>query len=492
VTATVDGSPAAAILDLQRAAFLREGIPGLATRTDRVSRLQAMVLDNADDLAGALADDFGTRPREVSMLTDVIGCIGDLQYQKKRLGRWMKPERRAPMLAGVGLRQRLRRDPLGVVGVMGPWNFPIQLTVLPAGTALAAGNRVLVRPSEVTARTTALMARLASEYFAPDELAVVTDDQADGATFAALPFDHLFFTGSPGVGALVAEAAGRNLVPVTLELGGKNPVVVDRSADLSRAASRIAASRMVNGGQVCMCPDYALVPEEVHDRFVEAVLAVWRRRFVRIADDEQYTSSINERHFDHVTRLVDDAAARGARVIQHVPLGETLPDRRLRKIPPTLVTDVPPDAEINREEIFGPVLVVHRYRELSNAIAYVNGQPHPLTLYWYGADNDGYRRLLAQTRSGSVNGNDFTPNFLGSGLPFGGVGRSGSGAYRGRAGFETLTHARGVAYSHWPVSLAELMTPPFLGRHARAVELQLAMLRRRVRRDRERGQRPPV
>lgn len=482
-------TPAAAILERQRAAFLRDGIPDLATRTDRVSRLQAMVLDNADDLVSALAEDFGTRPREVSMFTDVIGCIGDLQYQKKHLARWTRPERRAPILAATGLRQRLRHDPLGVVGVMGPWNFPIQLTVLPAGTALAAGNRVMVRPSEVTARTSALMARLASEYFALEELAVLTDDQADGATFAALPFDHLFFTGSPGIGALVAASAGRNLVPVTLELGGKNPVVVDRSANLLRAASRIAASRMVNGGQVCMCPDYVLVPEEAHDRFVDAVLSAWQRSFDRITGSDQYTSSINERHFDHVTGLVDDAVARGAHVRSHVPQGETLPDRLSRKVPPTIMTDVPPDAEINSEEIFGPVLVVHRYRQIADAISHINAQPHPLTLYWYGADNDRYRQLQSQTRSGSVNANDFTANFLGSGLPFGGVGRSGSGAYRGRAGFETFTHARGVAYSRWPVSLAEMMTPPFLGRHARGVELQLAVMRRRVRRDRAKAAR---
>ena len=475
------GPTAAEVLERARAAFLHDGIPDVATRIDRVSRLQAMVLDNADELAAALAEDFGTRPREVSMLTDVIGCIGDLQYQKKRLARWTKPERRAPMLAGTGLRQQLRRDPLGVVGVMGPWNFPIQLTVLPAGTALAAGNRVLLRPSEVTAQTAELLSRLAAKYFAAEELAVLTDDQADGATFAALPFDHLFFTGSPAVGALVAQAAGRNLVPVTLELGGKNPVVVDRSADLSRTASRIAASRMVNGGQVCMCPDYVLVPEESHDRFVEAVLAAWQRSFPRITRNEHYTSAVNERHYDHVNRLVDDAAERGAHVERHVPEGETLPDRRSRKVPPTIVTDAPPDAVINSEEIFGPVLVVHRYRELSEAIAYVNARPHPLTIYWYGADNDRYRRLQAQTRSGSVNGNDFTANFLGSGLPFGGVGHSGSGAYRGRAGFETFTHARGVAYSRWPVSLAEVMTPPFRRRDARAVDLQLALLRRRIR-----------
>ena len=482
---TVDvGSSAADILGRQRAAFLRDGIPDLGTRLDRVARLQAMVLDNADDLADALAGDFGTRPREVSMMTDVVGCIGDLQYQKKHLAKWMKTERRAPLLSGTGMRQRLRHDPLGVVGIMGPWNFPVQLTMLPAGTALAAGNRVLIRPSEVTVRTTALMARLAEKYFDAEELAVVTDEQADGPTFAALEFDHLFFTGSPAIGAMVAEAAGRNLVPVTLELGGKNPVIVDRGSDLSRAASRIAASRMVNGGQVCMCPDYVLVPEEDHDRLVEEILAAWRRGFPRITGDDQYTSLITDRHYRHVTRLIDDADGRGARVRSHVPDGETLPDPGSRKVAPTVLTDVPPDADVNREEIFGPVLVVHRYGDLADAISHVTARPHPLTIYWYGPDNDRFRRVQSSTRSGSVNGNDFTANFVGSGLPFGGVGHSGSGAYRGRAGFDTFTHARAVAFSRWPVSLAETMTPPFLGRHARFVDLQLAMLRRRVRRAR--------
>jgi coniferyl-aldehyde dehydrogenase len=470
------------ILELQRVAFLADGIPDLATRVDRVDRLQAMILDHTEELVAALAEDFGTRAREVSVLADIVGVMGDLDYQKKHLRSWMKTQSRGWLLHRAGLRQGIRHDPLGVVGVMGPWNFPVQLTMLPAGTALAAGNRVMVRPSEVTVVTSALLADIAAQYFPVEELAVLTDDQADGPTFAALEFDHLFFTGSPAVGALVAQAAGRNLVPVTLELGGKNPAVIDRSADLTRAARRIAASRMVNGGQVCMCPDYVLVPDEALDGFVAEVLAQWRRDFPHILANGDYTSVVNERHYHHVVGLIEDAVALGATRAQHLPPGEALPDRGSRKIPPTVLTGVPADAKVNREEIFGPLLVVHPYRELSEAVDYVNARPHPLTVYWYGADNAGYDQLQRGTRSGSVNANDFTLNFIGSELPFGGVGRSGSGAYRGHAGFATFTHARGVAFSRWPVSLGQMMAPPFGRRDAGVVNLQLALLRRRNRR----------
>jgi len=282
--------PAKEILALQRAAFLRDGIPDLAARIDRVKRLQAMILDNSEELVAALAEDFGTRPREVSLLADVVGAMGDLEYQKKHLRSWMRKEPRGWLRARVGLRQYIRHDPLGVVGVMGPWNFPVQLTVLPAGTALAAGNRVIVRPSEVTARTAEVLAGLSQRYFALEELAVVTEAQCSGADFADLPLDHLFFTGSPAVGAQVAQAAGRHLVPVTLELGGKNPVVVDDGADITEAARRIAASRMVNGGQVCMCPDYVFVPESTLNDFVNELMKAWADALPQILTSPQYTS----------------------------------------------------------------------------------------------------------------------------------------------------------------------------------------------------------
>ncbi len=475
------------ILEVQRAAFLADGIPDAGTRVDRISRLQAMVLDNADRLVDALREDFGSRPRELSMSADVISCMADLDHQRKHLPAWMGVTVPRTVLNRLGLRHQVRHDPKGVVGIIGPWNFPVQLTVVPAGAAFAAGNRVMLRPSEITARTLEVLADIAPGYFAVEELAVLTDAHGDGAAFAELPLDHLFFTGSPAIGALVAQAAGRNLVPVTLELGGKNPVVVDRDTDVRRAARRVAASRIINSGQVCLSPDYAFVPEEQLDEFVDATLETWRSGLPGIAANDGYTSIINDRNYDRVVRLVDDAVTRGATKRDVVPPGETLPDPTTRKVAPTVLTGVTDDMRVAREEIFGPVLVVYPYRDLAEPIAHINRSPSPLTLYWYGDDNDRFRRLQETTRSGSVNANDFALNMLSSEVPFGGVGQSGYGAYHGKAGFETFSHARPVVFSRLPVSAAEMMAPPFVRRDGRMASMQLSMLRRKVARARRRG-----
>ena len=475
------------ILELQRAAFLADGIPDAATRIDRVNRLQAMILDNADALVEALREDFGTRPRGLSLSGDVLSCMADLDHQKKHLAAWMGTSVPATVLNRLGVRHRVRRDPKGVVGVVGPWNFPVMLTVVPAGAAFAAGNRVMLRPSEITAHTVDVLAGAAPDYFALEELAVITEAHGDGAAFAALPLDHLFFTGSPAVGALVAQAAARNLVPVTLELGGKNPVVVDRDTDVRRAARRIAASRVINAGQVCLCPDYVFVPEEHLDEFVRATLGAWRSTVPRLADNDDYTSIINARNYERVVGLVEDAVARGATKQEALPDGEPGPDPRTRKVPPTLLTGVTDDMLVAQEEIFGPVLAVYPYADLAEPIAHINRHPSPLTLYWYGDDNDRFHRLQENTRSGSVNANDFGLNMLSSEVPFGGVGRSGYGAYHGKAGFDTFSHARPVVFSKLPVSTAAMMAPPFKRADDWSNSLQLALLRRRMSRVRRRA-----
>lgn len=474
------------ILDRQRAAFLADGIPDARTRIDRINRLQAMILDNADALVEALREDFGTRPRGTSLSGDVISCMADVDHQKKHLASWMGTSVPATVLNRLGVRHRLRRDPKGVVGIVGPWNFPVMLTVVPAGAAFAAGNRVMLRPSEITAHTVEVLADAAPDYFALEELAVITDAHGDGAAFTALPLDHIFFTGSPAVGALVAQAAGRNLVPVTLELGGKNPVVVDRDTDVRRAARRIAASRVINAGQVCLCPDYVFVPSEDVDAFVEATLDSWRSALPSLAGNDDYTSIINERNYARVVGLVDDAVAKGATKHEMVPPGEAAPAPHTRKVPPTLLTGVTDDMLVAQEEIFGPVLAVYPYAEIGEAIAHVNRHPSPLTLYWYGDDNDRFQRLQESTRSGSVNANDFGLNMLSSEVPFGGVGRSGYGAYHGKAGFDTFSHARPVVFSKLPLSTAEMMAPPFKRSDDQMFALQLALLRRKVARARRR------
>ncbi|GAA2063296.1 aldehyde dehydrogenase family protein [Williamsia deligens] len=477
------------ILDTQRAAFLRDGIPDARTRIDRINRLASLLLDNADEIAEALRVDFGSRPRELSISTDVAGCMIDLADQRRHVRKWMATEKVAKAASIAGFAQRIRHDPLGVVGIIGPWNFPLQLTIVPAGAALAAGNRVMMRPSSVTARTTAVLAAHAPDYFSVEELAVLTPEHGGGADFAKLQLDHLFFTGSPEVGRSVAADAGKNLVPVTLELGGKNPVVVDVDADIPAAAARLADAKLVNSGQVCLCPDYAFVPAHRLEEFVDAVVARWRTANPSIADNPQYTATINEKNYTRIVGLIDDAVARGADRRQVIPPGESLPDATTRKIPPTVLTNVAPGSDIEDDEVFGPVLTVYPYQDLSEAVDHITAHPHPLTMYWYGPDNARYQQLQDTTRSGSVNGNDFALNLLSGSLPFGGVGNSGMGSYHGHFGFATFSHARAVTHSRMPISFGRLMSAPFTGSDRRSADGQLAMWRAITKRATKRNKR---
>ncbi|ORM35115.1 aldehyde dehydrogenase family protein [Williamsia sp. 1135] len=464
-----------ALLDLQRAAFLRDGIPDAETRIDRIVRLQAMLLDNAEEISEALTADFGSRPRELSIAADVAGCMIDLNHQKRHVKKWMQTSTPGKVLAKAGLRQEVRHDPKGVVGIMGPWNFPLQLTIVPAGSALAAGNRVLMRPSSVTAKTTAVLAKLAPRYFDLEELAVLTSAHGGGSDFAKLEVDHMFFTGSPEVGASVAAEAGKNLVPVTLELGGKNPVVVDADADIEKAATRVADARLVNGGQVCLCPDYVWVPEAKVGEFTDRVLARWRANLPAIKDNPQFTATINDKNFDRIVDLIDDAESLGATKHQVIPAGEKLPDAQTRKIAPTLLTGVKAGMKIEEDEVFGPVLTVYPYRDLDEAIAHITSHPHPLTMYWYGEYNERFSKLADSTRSGSINGNDFAINMFGPDLPFGGVGRSGMGSYHGKYGFETFSHARAVAFSTMGMAVSEMMTAPFTPKDVKTTNVQMKL-----------------
>ncbi|OZG28218.1 coniferyl aldehyde dehydrogenase [Williamsia sp. 1138] len=464
-----------ALLDLQRAAFLRDGIPDAETRIDRIVRLQALLLDNAEELAEALAADFGSRPRELSMAADIAGCMIDLAHQKKHVAKWMETSTPGKILARAGFRQEVRHDPKGVVGIMGPWNFPLNLTIVPAGSAFAAGNRVLIRPSSVTAKTTAVLAKHAPRYFDLEELAVLTSAHGGGSDFAKLRVDHMFFTGSPEVGASVATEAGKNLVPVTLELGGKNPVVVDVDADIEKAATRIADARLVNGGQVCLCPDYVWVPEAKLGEFTDRVLARWRANLPSIKDNPQYTSTINTKNFERIVDLIDDAESLGATKHQVIPAGEKLPDADTRKIPPTLLTGVKAGMKIEEDEVFGPVLTVYPYRELDEAITHITSHPHPLTMYWHGDRNDRFYKLADSTQSGSINGNDFAINMFGPDLPFGGVGKSGMGGYHGKYGFDIFSHTRAVAFSTLKIAVSEMMSAPFTAKDTKNTNAQLKL-----------------
>lgn len=485
VSSTVDRHQAALTqtLALQRRSFLADGPPSAAIRRHRIDRLLALVLEHSDAFADAMAADYGTRSKTASQFTEMVGIISVIEHTRSHLAQWMRP---TPLMrAGrfVGLPARIEHVPLGVVGIIGPWNFPLNLVVLPASAAFAAGNRVMIKMSEITSHTAALMADLAPQYFDETELAVVTGARDVAATFAALPFDHLFFTGSPEVGSLVQTAAAQNLVPVTLELGGKNPVVVGGKADIRRSAVRIAQGRMVNGGQVCVCPDYVFVKHDKIDEFVDTARSTLLEMFPSIITNGDYCSVVNDPNFDRVVSLVDDARARGARVDVVAPVSEALPDKATRKIAPTIIRDVDDSMRITREEVFGPVLTVMGYSDLSEVIDYVNARPAPLVAYWFGPPDAEFDTFVTRTHSGGVGRNDFAIQMLPAAAPFGGVGRSGMGAYHGKAGFDAFSHRRSVVGNDLPISLtAGAAAPPFSAGMRLGARLALRVASARTRR----------
>jgi coniferyl-aldehyde dehydrogenase len=482
----VDGAvgvdPLRAMLERQRAAFLTEGPPPVAVRRDRIDRLLALVLDNSDDFIDAMQADFGTRPKTGQLFTEVLGMVSVIEHTRSQVPQWMRATKLMRAARLVGLKAEVQPSPLGVVGIIGPWNYPLQLVVLPASAAFAAGNRVTIKMSEITPQTAELMKATAPKYFDATELDIVTGGPEVSAAFSSLPFDHLFFTGSPSVGSLVGQAAARNLVPVTLELGGKNPVVVSPDADLKRLATRIAAARMINGGQVCICPDYVFVPADRIGAFVDIARNTLRTMFPSIVRNDDYCSSVNEANFDRVVGLIDDAKVNGATVETISPTAESLPDRATRKIAPTIVHDVDETMRIANEEVFGPVLVVRPYSDLTDVIDYINQRPSPLVAYWYGPDNDDFRRFVRHTRSGGVARNDFGAQMIPSAAPFGGVGRSGMGAYHGKAGFDAFSHYRTVVGTDLPFSVTGRAAPPFSKSTRTGANMMLRMARSRTHR----------
>lgn len=470
------------VLELQRQAHLREGPPSAAVRRHRIDRLLAMVLNHIDAYVEAMACDFGTRSRTGILFAEIMGLVAPIEHTRSHVRAWMRPAKPSPMSRLYGIRAEVQPTPLGVVGIIGPWNFPLHLVVMPAAAAFAAGNRVMIKMSEVTAHTAELTRSLAPIYFDPAELAIVTGGPDIASAFTELPLDHIFFTGSTRVGELVQRAAAKNLVPVTLELGGKNPVVVGPNADIARAASRIARGRMVNSGQVCVCPDYVFVPEDRIESFVDTARATLREMFPNIVTNDDYTACVDKANYDRVVSLVEDARVRGARVEQVAPPGETLPDPETRKIAPTIVRDVTDDMRIAAEEVFGPVLLVRSYAELGDVIDDMNQRPAPLVAYWFGPDNADFRTFVRHTRSGGVARNEFAIHLFPEDAPFGGIGNSGMGAYHGKAGFDTFSQHRTVVGTDLPFAITGIAAPPFSRRTRDIVEFALRAARWRTRR----------
>lgn len=466
--------PPAVLFAAQREAFAREPWPTLEARLDRLQRLRAMLERHGDDFARAISADFGNRSLHETAIAETFIVLAGLAHTRRHLARWMKAKRVATSFHSLPGASRILPQPVGVVGVISPWNYPLQLALAPAVAALAAGNRVLLKPSEITPGFSALLARCIAETFAPEECAVVLGDADQGRAFAALPFDHLFFTGSTAVGRQVALAAAANLTPATLELGGKSPAIVDASADIDEAAARIAAGKLLNAGQTCIAPDYVLVPHAQRDAFAEAYRAAVLRMYPRLEDNPDYTSIVNERHYARLQQLAADARARGARVVPIAPAGELEQPQR-RKLRPALLLDVQAGMAVMREEIFGPLLPLVGYGTPEEAIAFVNERPRPLALYWFGRDAARQREVLTRTISGGVTVNDVLLHIAQENLPFGGVGDSGIGAYHGEHGFRLFSKDKPVfEQSRWAASA--LLRPPY-GKKAERV---IALLRRLV------------
>ena len=452
-------APMRRTFERMREGYREDMIPALAARTDRLHRLALMTKRHAQDIIDAISADFGNRSPHETLVADLLAVDESIKHARRHLHNWMRPK---DMPTGLKYRpgyNRLIPQPLGIVGVIAPWNYPYQLSILPAAAALAAGNRVMIKPSEVTPRTAELMARIVRETFGEDELAVFPGDAKLAKAFVDLPFDHLFFTGSTAVGRLVAQAAAKHLTPVTLELGGKSPVIVDGSANFAKIAPLVALGKLFNAGQSCIAPDYALVPRTRVDEFAEAIVRAVAKLYPTLAANRDYTSIVDGRHYARLQGLLADATARGARIVEINPAGETL-ERAARKIAPTLVLGAGDDAAIMKEEIFGPLLPIVAYDHLDDAIRYVNLRDRPLALYWFG-DSAAHRdRVLYRTIAGGVTVNGCLTHFVQEHQPFGGVGASGSGAYHGEYGFRTFSKEKPVYYQS-RLGMLPLLLPPY-------------------------------
>lgn len=446
------------ILSRQRAAFHRDGPPTLARRKADLTKLKTAVLARRQAIEKALNSDFGNRSAYETRGMELVPVVQTINYLRRNLKKWMRPERRRVAVHFRPGSSYVVYQPLGVVGIISPWNYPLSLALMPLATALAAGNRVMLKPSELAPATTAFLKQLLQDLYPEDQVSVVTGGADVGATFASLSFDHLAFTGSTAVGRQVMKKAADNLVPVTLELGGKSPAIIGPGANIETAAMSIAYGKLANAGQTCIAPDYVLVPDEHAEAFLAAYRDAVATLYPEGIGSENYTSIISARHQNRLRDLASDAKQKGARVIEVAP--STINRRGTRKFPPTVILDATDDMAVMREEIFGPLLPIVTYRDIDEAIVFINDRSRPLALYYFGNDCESRRKTLERTTSGNVTINDTLMHYVQNDLPFGGVGGSGMGAYHGPEGFKSFSHAKGIfEQSRW--NLGGLLRPPF-------------------------------
>ena len=447
----------------------RENAPRVAEtdarqRIDKIRRLERALFARRSEIRTAMYEDFRKPAAEVD-LSEIYPVAGEARHAIKHLRKWMRPQRVRTPLALLGSSSRLIYEPKGVVLVISPWNFPFNLSLGPVVSAIAAGNCVILKPSEMTPASSACMTRLIADLYPENEVAVIQGDAAASQALLAKPFDHIFFTGSPAVGKLVMKAAAQHLTPVTLELGGKSPVIVDRTADIDEAADKIAWGKFFNAGQVCVAPDYVLVDETVRDRFVERL----RKSTEKMGVEGSRSVIVNERHAARVKLLLASATAAGAEIIMGGRDVETAP----RELPPTVIANVPPDAHLMQEEIFGPILPLVTYKTLDEALEIIGRKEKPLVLYVFSRAREVVERVIAGTRAGGTVVNHTLIHFYQLNLPFGGVGNSGMGKGHGFFGFQTFSNARGILEQRTRFSPIQLMFPPYTRMKQKLVDLTL-------------------
>ena len=450
-----------AVLAKQKAAHIRDGMASAELRIDRIDRAIGLLVDFQDEIEEALVKDFGHRSRDASRFTDVASSISTLKDSRKHVKAWMRPEKRRTELPFfLGQKAEVQFQPKGTIGIISPWNFPVNLTFTPLAGVFAAGNRAMIKPSEFTEHTSELMARMFAQAFSEEEVAVFTGGPDVGAAFTSLAFDHLVFTGATSIAHHVMRAAADNLVPLTLELGGKSPVILGRSADMEKAAKRIMNGKTLNAGQICLAPDYAFVPKDKSAEFVGHAQSAVANMFPTLKDNDDYTSVVNQRHYDRLQSYLTDAREKGAEIIEINPANENFTQQPHHKIPPTLVLNPTDDMAVMQDEIFGPILPIKEYTETSEAIAYVNANDRPLGLYYFGEDTAEKETVLNSTTSGGVTVNDVIFHIGQEDLPFGGVGPSGMGSYHGRDGFLEFSHKKAV-YIQTGSELISILRPPY-------------------------------
>ncbi|MCM2294542.1 coniferyl aldehyde dehydrogenase [Allorhizobium sp. BGMRC 0089] len=449
-------SPLNALLAAQKNAFQTDCMPSHAARIERLVRLERLIETYGGRFSAAIDRDFGHRPDSETALLELAPLKAALRHTKKHLKAWMRPERRHVSLEFLTFRNRVYYQPLGVVGIMAPWNYPLMLTLGPLIDVLAAGNRALIKPSELLPETADLIQAAIGEHFAAEEVAVVTGGPEVAAAFAALPFDHLVFTGSTAVGRKVMAAAAANLTPLTLELGGKSPAIVTESFPLKKAARDLAFGKMMNAGQTCIAPDYVLVPRPLMEPLSEAIMARIAAFYPQKTAGRDYAGLVGARSLERLRKGIGEAQAAGCTILTHAD-ALTGAGQRLA---PTLVLDPPADCLLMREEIFGPVLPLVPYETLEEAIAFIRARPRPLALYLFSHDRGEQKEVLVNTYSGNVTLNGTLLHIAQNDLPFGGIGPSGLGAYHGRDGFYRFSHARGVADVRGP-NPSRLAMPPY-------------------------------